>query len=247
MFHRVKSETDYDTPETQQQDAAVSKAPAESKASLMEEAKQTSEEMTKASADTADAASKNLYQRAGSANSAAQRPTVQYATRPATKKAPSYSAPVAPKVEKPVEAAAVPEGDRRLTIGRGITMSGEIEYCDHLYVEGTVEAALKGASELEIAESGVFYGTVEIQDATIAGRFEGEMIVHGSLKLESTGVITGSLSYRELSVEAGAVIDGRIMPLAADQVMEQAPMPAAKAKKAEAVQSSNEDLFEAAE
>ncbi|MCK5375177.1 MAG: polymer-forming cytoskeletal protein [Alphaproteobacteria bacterium] len=103
--------------------------------------------------------------------------------------------------------------DRTLTIGRGINMSGEIDACDHLLVEGTVEAALKGAKVLDIAESGTFYGTVEIEEATIAGRFEGDITVNGRLTLKSTGVITGSIAYREFEVESGAMIDGRMTPM----------------------------------
>lgn len=106
-------------------------------------------------------------------------------------------------------------GDRRLTIGRGISISGEIESCDHIVVEGTVEAALKGASVLEIAEQGVFYGTVEIEEATIAGRFEGDITVHGRLTIRASGTITGSISYKELEVEAGAVIEGKLSPAGA--------------------------------
>ncbi len=106
-------------------------------------------------------------------------------------------------------------GERKLTIGRGIAISGEIESCDHLIVEGTVEAALKGASVLEISENGTFYGTVDIDEATIAGRFEGDITVHGRLTIRSTGMITGSLAYKELEVEAGAVIDGRMTPVGA--------------------------------
>lgn len=104
---------------------------------------------------------------------------------------------------------------RRLIIGQGITMSGEIESCDLLVVEGTVEAALKGASILEIAESGMFYGTVEINEATIAGKFEGDLTVNGRLTVRSTGSITGAISYKELAVDAGAMIDGKITPLGA--------------------------------
>jgi cytoskeletal protein CcmA (bactofilin family) len=102
---------------------------------------------------------------------------------------------------------------RRLIIGRGITMSGEIESCDHLIVEGSVEAALKGANLLEISESGVFYGTVEIEQATIAGRFEGDLIVSGRLTVRSTGSVTGTIVYKELAVEAGATVDGKINPI----------------------------------
>ena len=103
---------------------------------------------------------------------------------------------------------------RRLVIGEGITMSGEIESCDHLLVEGSVEAALKGAKVLEISETGKFYGTVEIEEATIAGHFEGEVNVSGRLTVASTGVITGSIVYGELQIEAGATLDGRLAPMA---------------------------------
>lgn len=104
--------------------------------------------------------------------------------------------------------------DRRLVIGPGITMSGEIESCDNLIVEGTVEASLKGASILDITETGVFYGSVEIEEAVIAGRFEGDITVNGRLTVTSSGSITGTIVYGELAIEAGASIDGRMSPLA---------------------------------
>lgn len=106
-----------------------------------------------------------------------------------------------------------PAAGRKLYIGQGITLSGEIEACDHLVVEGTVEAALKGASVLEIAESGAFYGTVDIDEATIAGRFEGELTVRGRLTIKASGSITGAITYKELAVEAGAAVDGKLTPL----------------------------------
>lgn len=102
---------------------------------------------------------------------------------------------------------------RKLIVGEGINLSGEIEACDHLIVEGRVEATLKGANILDIAETGVFYGTVEIEEATIAGRFEGDLAVAGRLTIKSTGSITGAIAYRELAVEAGAVVDGKIGPI----------------------------------
>lgn len=110
-------------------------------------------------------------------------------------------------------AAAAAADGRKLVVGEGITLSGEIEACDHLIVEGKVEAALKGARVLDIAETGVFYGTVEIDEATIAGRFEGDLTVGGRLTVRSTGSITGAVSYKELAVEAGATIDGKINPV----------------------------------
>ena len=104
---------------------------------------------------------------------------------------------------------------RKLTIGQGITMSGEIENCDQLVVEGTVEATLNGAKLLDIAETGIFYGSVDIEEAVIAGRFEGDLTVDGRVTIESTGTVIGTITYRELTVEAGANIEGKISSFAA--------------------------------
>lgn len=127
--------------------------------------------------------------------------------------------------------------ESRLTIGRGITLSGEIENCAHLLVEGTVEAALKGASVLEISESGTFYGSVEINEAEIAGRFEGDLTAYDRLVIRSTGVITGAVSYKEIEVEPGARIEGRMSPL---------PAQAAETNKTREVRASESASYQAA-
>lgn len=151
------------------------------------------------------------YQRPGASSAPVSRPAAAYAGG-SSSYTPSAYAPTVSAPESVASYAASPS-DRTLTIGRGINMSGEIDACDHLVVEGTVEAALKGAKVLEIAESGTFYGTVEIEEATIAGRFEGDITVNGRLTIRASGAITGSIAYRELEVEAGAMLDGRMTPL----------------------------------
>ena len=119
----------------------------------------------------------------------------------------------APAAYTPATANEAESTGRKLVIGQGISLSGEIEACDHLIVEGTVEAALKGANNMEISETGAFYGTVEIEEATIAGRFEGDLTVRGRLTVQSTGSIVGSIAYKELAIEAGAMIEGSVTPL----------------------------------
>lgn len=110
------------------------------------------------------------------------------------------------------ETAAPPAGDqqRRLTVGRDISLSGEITSCDVLVVEGTVEAKLRDGRSIEIAETGLFKGSVEIDEADIGGRFEGDIVVRGRLRVRSTGRIHGSIRYGELEVEAGGRLVGEI-------------------------------------
>lgn len=202
MFHRPTS------PNDQPASAPTAGAIAESK--TMTE----NNESGSASADRSVDIPASPFQRPGQPVAAA--PAANAPAAPARMAPAAYGGyPAAYAATAPAATSAVDPKSRRLVIGHGITMSGEIESCDLLVVEGTVEAALKGASILEISESGMFYGTVEINEATIAGKFEGDLTVNGRLTVRATGSITGAISYKELAVEAGATIDGKITPLGA--------------------------------
>ncbi len=167
----------------------------------------------------------NNFQRPGIPQAAASRPAY-----PGT-----YAGGASQAANAPGYTANTPAHDpesNKLVIGAGINLSGEIEACDHLIVQGTVEASLKGANILDITEQGAFFGTVEIENANIAGRFEGDITVRGRLSLESTGIIVGTIAYKELAIEAGATIDGAISPIGSENAAaNRKPMSAPKAKK----------------
>ncbi len=231
MFHRVKSEVQDEEPKVQQQ---------EEKRYRKDEAEETPREPARSErvysrGQSSQRATQREEERSPMRTKESSSVQGKYAPREQeekqeeeTSRSGSYKPSVArggysgggytPSTSTgytPPEAPSYAGNDRTLTIGRGINMSGEIDSCDHLMVEGTVEAALKGAKLLEIAETGTFYGTVEIEEATIAGRFEGDITVSGRLTVKSSGVITGSIAYRDLEIETGAVVDGRMTPLKA--------------------------------
>ncbi len=101
-------------------------------------------------------------------------------------------------------------GERKLIVGKGLSLSGEITACDVLVVEGKVEAKLTDGKMLEITESGQFRGSVEIENADIAGRYDGELTVHGRLTVRGTGRVSGIIKYGELEVNAGGQIIGEM-------------------------------------
>ena len=71
--------------------------------------------------------------------------------------------------------------ESKLVVGPDIKLKGvEISDCDTLVVEGRVDATLD-ARILEIAENGVFQGTIAVDQAEIRGRFEGEITVRKQL------------------------------------------------------------------
>jgi cytoskeletal protein CcmA (bactofilin family) len=99
---------------------------------------------------------------------------------------------------------------RKLVVGEGITLSGQITACDCLVVEGTVKADIKGCKEVQIAKGGVFIGSAASEQADIHGRFQGELNVSQHLKVQSTGEIDGKVRYRQIQVESGGDISGDI-------------------------------------
>ncbi len=104
-------------------------------------------------------------------------------------------------------------GLRKLTVGREITLNGDISTCDVLVVEGNINATLSDGKILEISQDGFFNGSAEIEEADIGGKFEGTLVVRGRLRLRSTGNISGTVSYGELEVEAGGHLVGELKVL----------------------------------
>ena len=136
---------------------------------------------------------------------------------------------------RPGAATATDSAPRKLIVGRDISLSGEIAACDQLVVEGTVDATLREGQRIEITDTGLFRGKVEISEADIAGRFEGEITVRGRLRVRATGRIDGKIQYGELEVEAGGHLEGQVSGLAR-------PRPAAAAPAAAPTTQSTLDV-----
>jgi cytoskeletal protein CcmA (bactofilin family) len=99
---------------------------------------------------------------------------------------------------------------KKLIVGQDICLSGEITACDTLVVEGAVEASLSDSRVIEIAETGVFKGKVEIEIAKISGQFDGELTARDRLIIRGTGRVSGIIRYRQLEIESGGQIAGTV-------------------------------------
>jgi cytoskeletal protein CcmA (bactofilin family) len=102
------------------------------------------------------------------------------------------------------------DSGKRLIVGEGIQMKGEITACDRLIVEGQVEVTLKATRMLEIKPSGHFTGSCEVEVAEVSGVYEGNLTVRGRLTVHAGGRVTGDISYGEIELERGAEITGKL-------------------------------------
>lgn len=121
----------------------------------------------------------------------------------------------APAIAPRPETAQSPERTKsdtgsKLIVGPDIKLKGaEITDCDTLVVEGTVEASMD-SRVVQIAEHGVFNGTVSIDIAEIRGRFDGELTARDQLIIHATGRVSGKIRYGKIKIEEGAEITGDV-------------------------------------
>lgn len=109
---------------------------------------------------------------------------------------------------------AVSAEGKRLIVGQGISLSGEITACDRLVVQGSVQVTLNQTRAIEIAETGRFTnGKAEVEEAEISGVYEGDLTVRNRLLIRSTGRVTGNVRYGEIEVERGGRISGNVSML----------------------------------
>jgi len=132
---------------------------------------------------------------------------------------PSESQPLSasPKISPADDASSASRKDaqanKRLIVGEGIRLSGEINSCDRLVVEGEVEVTLNDTLALEITTSGRFTGGCEVEEADISGIYEGDLTVRNTLFVRGNGRITGTIRYGQLELERGGQIAGNISVL----------------------------------
>lgn len=159
---------------------------------------------------------------------------------------PGGATAVAPSAGAAEAAGPQSEPDRygkRLIVGEGIRLSGEISSCDRLVVEGEVEVTLNDTLALEIAKSGRFTGGCEVEEADISGMYEGDLTVRKRLCVRSSGKLTGTIRYAQLELERGGQIAGNVSVINPERDGSGigAPRPADRPAPAFADTGSNED------
>lgn len=172
-----------------------------------------------------------------------ENPAMSQTMKPATAPAPNTVAPrpmgpvgAVGVPARPQQPSAAPGADRRtLTVGKGITVQGTIGDCERLVVEGTVESQMLQAAELAVGVTGVFRGEVQVEDAEIAGLFDGTLTARGNLIIRASGRVNGVARSKRLAVEDGGQLTGRMEMLTEGGMP---PAPAAPAMPAAAAPAS---------
>ena len=99
-------------------------------------------------------------------------------------------------------------------ISGNVSLTGDMAFEDGLKISGTVTGNVRHKpgthSLLALSIDGRIEGNVSSYDALIDGVIVGDLVVEHLLELHSNARVCGSIRYRQLSVENGAVVDGTL-------------------------------------
>lgn len=108
----------------------------------------------------------------------------------------------------------------RTLIGEGTVIRGEVRFSDGLRIDGEVEGDVVATGDarsiLVISDKARITGKVRAGHVIVNGMVTGPVTAEDLLELQPKARITGDVKYHALEMHQGAVIDGELHPLHAD-------------------------------
>jgi cytoskeletal protein CcmA (bactofilin family) len=99
-------------------------------------------------------------------------------------------------------------------IDAGVEIVGDVFIRDGLRVDGRIQGEVRcqeGAHGLLVlSESGCIDGSIRVYDAVVNGTVNGDLEVEHFLELQAGARVRGDIRYRQLRMDCGASVDGRL-------------------------------------
>ncbi len=108
--------------------------------------------------------------------------------------------------------------DRLSIINKDLNIEGILQFKGKMIVEGALQGALQGEQALTVKGSRVC-ADVKVDEITIGGSFEGNIVAYKRLKISCTGNVTGTLFCNTFIIEAGGILNGEVKQLAPKAVL----------------------------
>jgi cytoskeletal protein CcmA (bactofilin family) len=146
----------------------------------------------------------------------------------------------------PVKTSSAPI--EQASIGRSLTIKGEISGGESLYIDGRIEGTINiPEHRVTVGRNGMVTADVNARECVIMGKVNGNVICSDRLDIRSEGSVTGDVVTQRISVEDGAILKGSVQVQATEQKKPQhqnknveAPKPVAnEAPKAVAAVAGN--------
>lgn len=95
-------------------------------------------------------------------------------------------------------------------IGPSVKLEGTFTGEGDMVVEGMLVGTIATKGDIRVGTNALIEADITATNATIAGKVKGNVTVHAALKLLATAHVGGDIKAASLSVESGAVINGKL-------------------------------------
>ncbi|UXY16875.1 polymer-forming cytoskeletal protein [Chitiniphilus purpureus] len=118
------------------------------------------------------------------------------------------------------------KGSQRIDslIGHGSTVSGDVQFVGGLRIDGAVVGNVVAQDEkngtLVVSEKAHINGRVNCSHLILNGQITGPIEVSQYVELQPKARVHGDLTYKTLEMHPGAIVEGRLVPLAGARLVE---------------------------
>jgi cytoskeletal protein CcmA (bactofilin family) len=102
-----------------------------------------------------------------------------------------------------------PATDQLNKIVENTSITGDIDSLTNMRVDGKIKGTLKVKGKLVLGTNGSVEGEIMCENAEIEGKITGNIQVTGLLSLKATSLINGDITTQKLSMESGAIHNGK--------------------------------------
>ena len=114
-----------------------------------------------------------------------------------------------PNAFNPVKTVTAPVD--QATIGRTLTIKGEISGSEALYIDGRIEGKITmPESRVTIGRNGKVDASIQAKEVVVMGKVTGNIECSDRVDIRSEGSVHGDISTVRISVEDGAALKGGI-------------------------------------
>jgi cytoskeletal protein CcmA (bactofilin family) len=120
----------------------------------------------------------------------------------------------------PVKTSSAPI--EQASIGRSLTIKGEISGSESLYIDGRIEGTINiPEHRVTVGRNGAVTADVNAREVVIMGKVNGNVICSDRLDIRSEGSVTGDVVTQRISVEDGAILKGSVQVQASEPKKQQ--------------------------
>ena len=102
------------------------------------------------------------------------------------------------------------KGSSKVIIGEGVTIKGEISDASEVQIDGTADIVLK-TDNLTVGSTGKLNGNIQVENADIWGKIDGDVKVSSTLTIQELGSASGKIEYAKMQIKLGGEVTGELV------------------------------------